>query len=88
VAVYVDQPVWDWRGRRWCHLLADEEQELHAFAAALGLRRAWFQHSPAKPWKDHYDLPEHVRREAVAAGAQEVDLRTVALLLRARRATI
>jgi hypothetical protein len=85
MAVYVDQAVWDWRGRRWCHLLADGEDELHAFAEALGLRRAWFQHTPHKPWKDHYDLPEHVRRDAVAAGAVEIDLRAVAVLMRLRR---
>jgi Protein of unknown function (DUF4031) len=85
LAVYVDEPVWEWRGRRWCHLLADTEEELHSFAAGLGLRRAWFQHKPERPWQDHYDLPEEVRAEAVAAGALEVDLRHVARYLRARR---
>jgi Protein of unknown function (DUF4031) len=86
LAVYVDEPVWEWRGRRWCHLLADTEEELHAFAAELGLRRAWFQHKPERPWQDHYDLPEEVRREAVRAGAVEVDMRQVARHLRVRRA--
>jgi hypothetical protein len=86
VAVYVDRPVWEWRGRRWCHLLADTDEELHAFAAELGLRRAWFQQTEGRPWKDHYDLPEEVRAEAVRAGAVEVDLRHVAAHLRARRA--
>ena len=85
MAVYVDEAVWEWRGRRWCHLLADTEEELHAFAAALGLRRAWFQHKPERPWQDHYDLPEEARHDAVAAGAVEVDLRHVARHLRARR---
>jgi Protein of unknown function (DUF4031) len=85
LAVYVDEPVWEWRGRRWCHLLADTDEELHSFAAALGLRRPWFQHREAKPWKDHYDLPEDVRPDAVRAGAVEVDLRRVAAHLRARR---
>ena len=85
MAVYVDEPVWEWRGRRWCHLLADTEEELHAFAAELGLRRAWFQHKPERPWQDHYDLPEEIRVEAVRAGAMEVDLRHVARYLRARR---
>ena len=28
----------------WCHMATDGElEELHAFAARLGLRRAWFQ---------------------------------------------
>ena len=83
--MYVDRAVWEWRGQRWCHLLTDTDEELHAFAAALGLKRAWFQHRPERPWQDHYDLPEEVRRAAVRAGAVESDMRRVAAHLRARR---
>jgi hypothetical protein len=86
LAVYVDEPVWEWRGRRWCHLLADTDDELHAFAARLGLKREWFQHRATRPWKDHYDLPDELRAQAVLAGAVEVDLRHVATHLRTRRA--
>jgi hypothetical protein len=85
LAVYVDQPVWEWRERHWCHLLADSDEELHAFAAALGLKRAWFQHREDMPWKDHYDIPDELRDEALRAGAVEVDLRFVAAHLRSRR---
>ena len=85
MAVYVDQPVWEWRGRRWCHLLADTDEELDALAEALGLKRAWFQHRDAMPWKDHYDIPDELRAEAIRAGAVEVDLRHVAAHIRARR---
>ena len=50
----------------WCHMATDASfEELHAFAARLGLRRAWFQ-------RDHYDLPAHARAAAVALGAEEV----------------
>jgi predicted kinase len=50
----------------WCHMATDGSfEELHAFAARLGLRRAWFQ-------RDHYDLPAHGRAAAVALGAEEV----------------
>ena len=35
MAVLVDEPLWWWRGRRWCHLVSDESlDELHAFARA------------------------------------------------------
>ena len=27
MAVYVDDAIWDWQGLKWCHLLADTEQE-------------------------------------------------------------
>jgi hypothetical protein len=70
VAVYVDEPVWEWRGRRWCHLTADTIAELHDFAARLGLLRQWFQSRPDRPWQDHYDLPENVRLQAIACGAR------------------
>ena len=32
MAVYVDDAIWHWKGRKWCHLLADDEAELHRFA--------------------------------------------------------
>src|SRR5918997_73473 len=58
----------------WCHMATDGSfEELHAFAAQLGLRRGWFQ-------RDHYDLPPHGRAAAVALGAEEVT--TGELLLR------
>lgn len=58
----------------WCHMATDGGfDELHEFAARLGMRRAWFQ-------RDHYDLPPHRRAAAVALGAEEVA--TGELLLR------
>jgi hypothetical protein len=51
---------------RWCHMATDGPfEELHAFAARLGLRRVWFQ-------ADHYDLPPHGRERALALGAEPV----------------
>ncbi|HET6546951.1 MAG TPA: DUF4031 domain-containing protein [Solirubrobacter sp.] len=50
----------------WCHMAVDGSfEELHAFAAALGIPRGRFQ-------GDHYDLPPWVRSRAVALGAEEV----------------
>ncbi|CAN5254865.1 MAG: DUF4031 domain-containing protein [Euzebyales bacterium] len=77
MAVLVDRAIWRWRGRRWAHLVSDTSYaELHAFAAALGLRRAWFQ-------GDHYDVPEEVRARAVALGAQPVEAAELVQRLRA-----
>ena len=61
MAVYVDGAIWEWRGRMWCHLTADSEEELHRFAADLGLARAKFQSRSGRPWVDHYDVPESLR---------------------------
>jgi hypothetical protein len=74
MAVYVDSPVWEWRGRKWCHLLADSLAELHAFAGQLGLRRSWFQTKARFP---HYDITENVREKALLLGAIEASNRTI-----------
>jgi Protein of unknown function (DUF4031) len=67
--VYVDEPIWEWRGRRWCHLTADATDELHEFAQRLGLRKTWFQSKPDRPWHDHYDIPGEARELALRLGA-------------------
>lgn len=65
MSVYVDKPfilpsresqafrVGQRHGHRWCHMWADTLEELHAMAARIGMRRAWFQDKPSFP---HYDL--------------------------------
>ncbi len=78
---------------RWSHLTADTRDELHQFAAALGLRRTWFQtckrSSACQPaqrcvhW--HYDVTDAKRSEAIAAGAQAIGIRDMGQLIRARR---
>jgi hypothetical protein len=70
VTVLIDSPVWPWRGRRWSHLVSDTSyEELHAFVAAeLGIPRRAFQ-------GDHYDVPEDLYDECVAAGAVPVGAR-------------
>jgi hypothetical protein len=66
VAILIDDCIWAWRGRRWCHCVSDVSyDELHEFVARLGVPRHGFQ-------GDHYDLDEPRRELAVAAGATEV----------------
>jgi len=77
VAVLIDDPLWWWRGRRWCHMVSDTSlEELHDFAAALSVPRRSFQ-------GDHYDIPEEYRQDMVEAGAQEVGSRELLRRLRA-----
>jgi len=53
-----------------CHLTTDGDiDELHAFAAKLGMKRAWFQDHPILK---HYDLTPSKRALAVKLGAVEV----------------
>jgi hypothetical protein len=72
MAVYVDNAVFLWRGRRWAHLMADDLDELHAFAARLGLRRCTFQDKRSGA---HYDIDSRQRERALALGAIAVSRR-------------
>ena len=74
--ILVDQAIWPAHGRRFAHLISDTSfEELHAFAARLGLPDRAFH-------RDHYDLPDAWVRRAVAAGAVEVDARELVRRLR------
>lgn len=66
MAVYVDNSRLEWRGKLWCHMVADSLEELHEFAARLQLKREWFQHRSAYP---HYDVTVNVRDRALGLGA-------------------
>jgi len=66
MSVYVDDAVISWRGRRWAHLMADTLEELHVFAARLGIPRRAFQNKTSGA---HYDVPTELREEALRLGA-------------------
>ena len=74
MTVYVDDSRLAWRGRNWCHLVADSVAELHAFAAQLGLRPECFQDRTMYP---HYDVTVSVQQRALALGAQVGDKKTI-----------
>lgn len=80
---------------RWSHLVADSRDELHAFAARLGLKRTWFQDPvvngkpkarpgsrAAENW--HYDVVETKRKLALSLGAQPIGWRDLHEVIDAR----
>lgn len=72
MTIYVDELRWPYRGTLYCHMMVgkdDDLQELHDFAASIGLKRAWFQNKPTHP---HYDLSLGKRTTAIRNGATEV----------------
>ena len=69
MAVYVDEAIWRWQGLKWCHLLADDIDELHRFAFSLGLNRLSYQ-GPPRTTAPHYDLTGLERDKAIARGAK------------------
>lgn len=71
MSVYVDPIRVCLRSKNWpysraAHLFADTVEQLHAFAASLGLKRSWFQSKPGFP---HYDVTEGMRWQAIRNGA-------------------
>lgn len=75
--ILVDPPAWPGHGQLWSHLVSDESyEELHAFAARLGVPRRGFD-------GDHYDLPASRYDDAVAAGATPVSGRELVARLNA-----
>ncbi|KNB51491.1 DUF4031 domain-containing protein [Streptomyces caatingaensis] len=75
MTLYIDPPMWPGHGRMWSHLVSDVSfEELHAFAARMGLPGRAFD-------GDHYDVAEGAYGEAVRLGAVEVSSREVVRLL-------
>ncbi len=84
MTILIDPPNAAGHGRLWSHLVSDESyDELHAFAAALGIPLRGFD-------RDHYDVPSEWYDAVVAAGAtpvssREIVTRLVAAGLRRRK---
>lgn len=75
--VYVDDMAAPYRGMIMCHMGADTEEELHAMAMLIGVRRRWYQ-------GDHYDICRRMRVRAVRNGAKEVTQREFVQIVRRR----
>lgn len=77
MTIYIDAPNWPGHGRLWSHLVSDTSyDELHAFAAGLGIPRRAFE-------RDHYDVVVDRYDSALRAGARPVSSREIVALLHA-----
>jgi hypothetical protein len=85
MAVYVDAAIWAWQGLKWCHLMADGTEELHRFAAGIGIHRLSYQ-GPPRGANPHYDITAFERRRAIAAGALVCSREEIVAVLRQVRA--
>ena len=75
--ILIDPPLVAAYGRLWSHLASDESyDELHAFAASVGIPARGFD-------RDHYDVPSERYDDVVAAGAVAVSSRDLVARLRA-----
>ena len=77
MALLIDEPRWQFKGRLWAHLVSDVSyEELHDFAEAAGIPRRGFH-------GDHYDVPQEYYDEMVARGAVPTPSRELVRRLRA-----
>jgi hypothetical protein len=87
VTIYVDDMMFPWAPPHapnvWLmsHMFADTTEELHAFAARLGMKRTWFQCPPKASW-DHYDITKSKRELALKLGAVPIRYRDLPAKLR------
>lgn len=75
--IYVDAPTWkkSATGRQsYAHMVADSLDELHTFAAKIGVKPHFF-HKAKSGW--HYDITIAQHPTALANGAQLVDSRII-----------
>ncbi|MGC3945323.1 MAG: DUF4031 domain-containing protein [Chryseolinea sp.] len=78
--VYIDLPP---HTRGWSHLFADSVEELHAFAAKVGIKRCWFENKRGR-YQPHYDVRSGRLNEMIHAGAELVHFRKVPEMLKDR----
>lgn len=86
MTVYVDDMRASFGRMVMCHMLADNDEELHRMAAAIGLSRRWWQ-SAEQTSGSHYDIALSKRAKAIAAGAEEITWRQAAAMNYRRRVT-
>lgn len=86
MTVYVDhlRPVAKtsrWPYRWTAHMVADSVEELHEFAAKIGMHREWFQ-AGSTP---HYDVTSTTHAKALNLGAKLIDRTDLVALIRKLR---
>jgi hypothetical protein len=81
MSVYVDTVRLKFGRMKMCHMLADDLDELHTMADALGLKREWFQ-GVGTP---HYDICQSKRAKAIEIGAIEASREKVVEIIRTWR---
>lgn len=92
MSAYVDMLIdyGGWFNKRFgpsCHLIADTEEELHAMAAKVGMKRSWFQKG-GRAEMPHYDLVASRRKKAVEFGAIEIERKQICEHLEAYRQSL
>lgn len=78
MTVYVDDYFAPYRRMLMCHMVANTEEELHAMAEALDLKRQWYQGQTRG--REHYDICASKRKLAIKLGAVAIPYRVLAVM--------
>jgi hypothetical protein len=84
--VYVDDMRAKFGRMVMCHMTADSDEELHAMATRLGMKREW--HQKAGTYKSHYDVSLSKRALAIHFGAIEINRSQLGQMLKQKREAI
>ena len=79
MTVYVDQPIHKYGQMIMCHMISESEEELHAMADKIGIKKKWYQSNASFP---HYDICKSKRALAIEHGAVEVTSRQLVQVIR------
>ncbi|MBU5617954.1 DUF4031 domain-containing protein [Psychrobacter sp. TAE2020] len=74
MAIYVDFVSIEFKGYKWCHMLADSLQELHDFAELIEVDKRLFHGNASYP---HYDITLQMRLTAIENGAFAADRKKI-----------
>lgn len=89
MTVYIDDMYRVPMGRlgrmKMSHMIADTREELMTMARLLGLRSGWLQREGDAA--EHFDVSKEKREAAIAAGAVEVTMRQLTIMVSRRRTT-
>ncbi len=83
MAVYVDNMRAKFGRMIMCHMMADTSRELVEIAEKIGIAHRWIQ-KPGTAY-EHFDVSLEKRAMAVRAGAIEVTMRDLGMLIRKRK---
>ena len=83
MAVYVDDMQAPFGRMKMCHMVADSNAELLAMVDLIGVHRKWIQ--KAGTHKEHFDISLSKRALAVKAGAEQITMRDLWQIMKARR---
>lgn len=86
MAVYVDSAAIPFRQMMMCHMVADTTEELNVMAERIGMSLKWLQYPGT--YREHYDISQAMRAQAVAAGAIEITRSELGRFLRRKRQVI